>query len=84
VLKKIRITSIAAAAFLASLAFADWSLAQPAHLEPIDGQRIIREVVVNGRLIEGLSDETSGNDLRPVPSWIDQSDALDRWPQPSW
>jgi hypothetical protein len=83
-LKKVRITSIAAATFLASPAFACWSLAQPAQLEPIDGQRIIREVVVNGRLMEGLSDPSPANDLRPVPSWIEQSDGLDRRSQPSW
>jgi hypothetical protein len=82
--KKIRIASIAAAAFLASPAFAGWSLAQPAQLEPIDGQRIIRDVVVNGRLIEGFSDGSTANDLRSVPSWIDESNALDRRPQPSW
>jgi hypothetical protein len=83
-LNTVRIAAIAAATLLASPAFAAWPFAQPAQLEPIDGQRIINEVVVNGRLIEGLSDETPANDPRSVPSWIDESNALDRRPQPSW
>jgi len=82
--KKVRIASIAVAALLSSPAFAGWSLAQAAQLQPIDGQRIIREVVINGRLIEGVPDESSANELRPVPSWVDQSSILDRRPQPSW
>jgi hypothetical protein len=84
VLKKVRITSIAAATLLASPAFAGWSRAQPAQLESIDGQRVIREVVVNGRLIEGVADESPANELRPVRSWVDQSNAPDSRPQPSW
>jgi hypothetical protein len=84
VLKKVRVTSIAAATLLASPAFAGWSLARPVQLESIDGQRVIREVVVNGRLIEGVSDESPANELRPVPSWVDQTNAPDSQPQPSW
>jgi hypothetical protein len=76
VLKKVGITSIVA--LLATPAFAGWSLVQPAQPEPIHGQRIIREVVVNGRLIEGVRDESPANELRPVPGWVDQSSALDR------
>ena len=83
-LDKVCITSIAAAALLSSPAFAGCSLAQPAQLEPIEDQRIIREVVINGRLIEGVSEGSLANELRPVPSWVDQSSALDRRPQPSW
>ena len=81
-LKKARIVSIAAAALLSSPAFAGWSLVQAA--QPIDGERIIREVVINGRLIEGDRDESPTNELRPVPGWVGQSSALDRRPQPSW
>jgi hypothetical protein len=65
VLKKARIVSIAAATLLSSPAFAVWSLAQAA--QPSDGERIIREVVINGRLIEGDRDESPTNELRPVP-----------------
>jgi hypothetical protein len=84
VFKKIRITSITAATLLASPAFADWLVAQPTQLEPIDSQHIIREAVVDGRLIEGVSEGSLANELRPVPSWVDQSSAVDRRPQPSW
>ena len=80
--KKAHIVSIAAAALLSSPAFAGWSLAQAA--QPSDGERIIREVVINGRLIEGVSEGSLANELRAVPSWVDQSSALDRRPQPSW
>jgi hypothetical protein len=76
VLGKVRITSIAAAALLASLAFAGRALAQPPQVERIDGGRVITEVVVNGHLIEG-ADEAPANELRPVPNWIDGSGALD-------
>jgi len=84
VLKKLRITSIAVATLLASPAFAGWSLAQPAQPEPIDDQRTIREVVVNGRLIEGVSDDSAANELRPVPSWVDRDNSIDSQPQRSW
>ena len=80
-LKKTRIASIAVAAFLSLPAFAGSSLAQ---LEPIDGERIIREVVINGRPIEGVRNESPASELRPVPGWVDQSDAFDRRAQPSW
>jgi hypothetical protein len=82
VLEKGRIASIVAAALLSSPAFASWSLAQA--VQPIDGERIIRELVINGRLIEGDRDESPTNELRPVSGWVDQSSALDRRPQPSW
>jgi hypothetical protein len=83
-LSKIRITSIAAAALLVSPAFAVGPLAQDASPEQIDSQRIIREIVIDGSLIEAGSDEAAANELRPVPNWIDQSGALDRWPQHPW
>jgi hypothetical protein len=84
-LKKLRITSIAAAMLLASPAFAGKSFAQPAQHEGSDGQRIISEAVISGRLLEeGSGDEVVANELRPVPSWVDHSSALDRRPQPSW
>ena len=83
-LKKLRITSIAAATLLAWPAFAGWSLAQPAQPEPSDDQRIIREVVINGRLIEGVSDDSAANELRPVPSWVDHGNSVDSPPQRSW
>ena len=83
-LKKLRITSITAATLLAWPAFAGWSLAQPAQPEPSDDQRIIREVVVNGRLIEGVSDDSVANELRPVPSWVDRGNSIDSPPQRSW
>jgi hypothetical protein len=76
VLGKVRITSIAAAALLASPAFAAPPFAQPVQVERIDDQRVITEVVVNGHLIEG-ADEAPANGLRPVPNWIDGSGALD-------
>jgi hypothetical protein len=65
-LGKARITAIAAATVLASPAFAASPFAQPAQGEQIDAQRIIREVVINGGLIESDSD------------WIDGGGALDR------
>ena len=83
-LKKVRITSIAAATLLAWPAFAGWSLAQPAQPEPSDDQRIIREVVINGRLIEGISQESPANELRLVPSWVDHGNSVDSPPQRSW
>jgi hypothetical protein len=78
VFNKVRIASFAAATLLASLAFAAWPFAQPAQTEQIEDQRIIREVVVNGGLIEADSDEAPANELRPVPNWLEKSGALDR------
>lgn len=78
-LNKVWITSIAAATLLASPAFAAWPFDQPAQAEQIEDQRIIREVVVNGGLIEADSDEAPANELRPVPNWLDKSGApIDR------
>jgi hypothetical protein len=54
----------------------------PGHLdgatraEQIGDQRIIREMVINGGMIEVGSDEAPANELRP--SWIDQRSVLDR------
>jgi hypothetical protein len=81
-LSKIRIASIAAAALLVSPAFAAGPLAQDASPEQIDSQRIIREIVIDGILIEAGSDEALTNELRL--SWLDQSSALDRQHQHSW
>jgi hypothetical protein len=83
VLKNLRITSIAAAALLASPAFAGPPFARAAQLDEVDGQRVITEVVVDGRLIEG-ADEAPANELRPVSSWLDQGGARDRRHQHSW
>ena len=70
-LAKIWLTSMTAATLLASPAFAGWPSGQPAQVDAVDGQRIIREVVINGGLIGADSDEPPANELRPVPSWID-------------
>ena len=83
-LGKVRSMSIAAATLLASPAFAGWPLAQPAQIERIDPQRIIIEAVINGGLTEAGPDEAPANELRPVPSWIDQGSVLDRQPQHAW
>jgi len=72
------------AAILASPVCAGWSIAQRGQAEPIDDQRTIREVVVNGRLIEGVSDDSAANELRPVPSWVDRDNSIDSQPQRSW
>ncbi len=58
-LGKVRIMAIAAATLPASPAFAGWP--------------IIREIVVDGHLIETDSDDASANEPRPVPNWIDGS-----------
>ena len=83
-LGKIWLTSMIAATLLASPAFAGWPSAQPAQVDAVDGQRIIREVVVNGGLIAAGSDEAPANELRPVPRWIEHGSALDRRPQRFW
>jgi len=84
VLKNVRIAWIAAAMVVASPAFAGWSADQPAQLDLISDQRIIREIVVDGHLIEADSDDASANELRPIPNWIDGSGALDRARQHSY
>jgi len=75
-LKKLGIASIAAATLLASPAFAAWPLDRGAQVGPIGDQRIIREVVVDGAVMEPSSDEAPTNELRP--NWIDQRSSLDR------
>ena len=67
---KLLITSIAAATLLASPAFAGPPLTQ---MQAIDGERVITEAVVNGRLIDAESDAAPANELRLVPNWLDQS-----------
>jgi hypothetical protein len=74
-LGKIWLTSITAAMLLASPAFAGWPSAQPVQVDTVAGQRIIREVVVNGGLIGAAPDESPANELRPVPSWVDHGSA---------
>jgi hypothetical protein len=81
-LKKVAIASIAAATLLASPAFAAWPLDRAAQTEPIGDQRIIREIVIDGGLIEAGSDEAPANELRP--SWVEQRSVLDRPYQHSW
>jgi len=43
--------------------------------EQVGDQRIIREIVIDGRPIDAGSDEAPANELRP--NWLDQSSALD-------
>jgi hypothetical protein len=75
---KLLILSIAAAALLASPAFAGAPLTQ---MRVIDGQRVIAEAVVNGRLTDTESDPAPANELRLVPNWLDESlDPLRRHP----
>jgi len=78
VLNTVRITSIAAATLLASPAFAAWPFAETAQAEQIEDQRIINEVVVNGRVMEADSDETFANGLHPAPNWTGVSGPVDR------
>ena len=78
------LTSITAATLLASPALAGWPSAQPAQIDALNGQRIIREVVVNGAPIRADSDEPPANELRPVPDWIDHGSALDCRAQHLW
>src|SRR5215475_1444100 len=66
-LGNIWLTAITAAMLLASSAFAGRPSAQPAQVDAVGGQRIIREVVINGGLIGAHSDEPPANELRPVP-----------------
>lgn len=83
-LGKVRIIAIATATLLASPAFAGLSADQPAQVDLVSGQRIIRELVVDGHLIETDSDDASASELVPVPDWIDGSGALDRARQHSY
>jgi hypothetical protein len=77
-LKTARIASLAAATLLPSPA----SAGPLAQAEPIGDQRIIREIVVDGAVIEAGSEEAPTNELRP--SWVDQGSALDPRHQHSW
>ena len=77
-LGKARITAIAAATLLASPAFAGWPGDEPAQVDLISGQRIIREIVVDGHLIETDSDDAPASELRPAPSLLDKSLGLPR------
>ena len=72
-LGKIRIASIAAAALLGSPAFAGSPLTQPGQIEPIGGERVITEAVVNGHLTDTDADAVPASELRPVPDWFDES-----------
>ena len=76
-LGKAWIMAIAAATLLASPAFARWPTDQAAQLDLISGERITRELVVDGHLIETGSDDVPASELRPVSNWIDGSAALD-------
>ena len=76
-LGKAWIMAIAAATQLASPASAGWPTDQAAQLDLISGERIIRELVVDGHLIETSSDDAPASELRPVPNSIDGSGALD-------
>jgi hypothetical protein len=62
-LRKVRIASIVVATLLASPAFAGWPADQPAQLDLIGGQRIIREIVVDGHLTETDSDAAPASEL---------------------
>jgi hypothetical protein len=83
-LGKVRIMAIAAATLLASPVFSGWTTDQPAELDLIGDQHVIRELVVDGHLIETGSDNAPANELRPVRNWIDGSGALDRVRQHSY
>ena len=72
------IMAIAAATLLASPAFAGWPTDQAAQLDLVGGQRIIREIVVDGHLIETDSDDAPASELRPAPSLLDESLGLPR------
>ena len=77
-LKNVRIAWIAVATVMASPAFAGWPADQSAQVDLIGGQRIIREIVVDGHLTETGSNDAPANELRRVPNWLDGSGALDR------
>ena len=77
-LGKARIMAIAAATLLASPAVAGWPADQPARVALVGGQRIIREIVVDGHLIETDSDDAPASELRPAPSLLDESLGLPR------
>ena len=80
--KKVGIASIVAATLLASPAFAAWPLDRGAQAEQIGDQRIIREIVIDGAVMEPSSDVAPASELRP--NWIDQRSVLDRSYQHSW
>jgi hypothetical protein len=66
----------------ASPAFAAWPLDRAAQAEQIGDQRIIREIVVDGRAMGPGSDDAPANELRPI--WVDQHNVFDRPHQHSW
>ena len=76
-LDKVRIMAIAAATLMASPAFAGGPADHSSQVDLVGSQRIIRELVVDGHLIETGSDDVPASELRPVPNWIDGSGALD-------
>jgi hypothetical protein len=76
---KLLILSIAAATLLASPAFAGLPLTQ---MQVIDGQRVITEAVVNGRLTDPELDAAPATELRLVPNWLDEN--LDPLRQHTW
>ena len=61
-----------------------YTTALPKPLVPIGDQHAIRELAVDGHLIETGSDDAPANELRPVQSGIDGSGALDRVRQHSY
>ena len=65
-LGKAWVMAIAAATLMASPAFAGSPADQPPQVDLISGQRIIRELVVDGHLIETGSDDAPASELRPV------------------
>jgi hypothetical protein len=83
-LGKVRIMAIAAAALPASPAVGGWMADQPAPLDLVGDQHVIRELVVDGHLTETGSNDACANELLPVPNWIDGSGARDRARQHSY
>jgi len=83
-LGKLWLTAITAATLVASPALAGWPSAQPAQIDLLDDQCIIREVVIDGGLIGAESNEPPANELRPIPDWIDHGSNLDRRPRHLW
>ena len=72
-LGQLRIASFAAAALVASPAFAGWPLTQAVQIEPIGGERVITEAVVNSHLTDTNADAAPASELRPLPDWLDES-----------
>lgn len=72
-LGQLQIASFAAAALLASPAFAGWPLTQPGQIESIGGERVITEAVVNGHLTDTDADAAPASELRPMPDWLEEA-----------